>query len=38
MGAEGYYIGTVPAEEKDGKLRFKLGDVSRSMYYLIVKS
>jgi hypothetical protein len=38
MGAEGYYIGTVPVEEKDGKLRFKLGDVSRSMYYLIVKS
>ena len=38
ISAEGYYIGTVPTEENDGKLKFKLGEVSRSMYYLIVKS
>ena len=38
VSAEGYYIGTVPTEQKDGKLKFKLGDVSRSMYYLIVRS
>lgn len=38
ISAEGYYIGKIPAEEKDGKLRFKVGEVARSMYYLIVKS
>ena len=38
ISAEGYYIGTVPTEVKDGKLTFKTGKVSRSMYYLIVKS
>ena len=38
ISAEGYYIGTVPTEYKDGKLRFSIGDTSRSMYYLIVKS
>jgi len=38
ISAEGYYIGTVPVTEKDGKLCFKLGEISRSMYYLIVRS
>ena len=38
ISAEGYYIGTVPTEETDGKLKFRVGEVSRSMYYLIVKS
>ncbi len=38
ISAEGYYIGTVPTEYKDGKLTFRVGEVSRSMYYLIVKS
>ena len=38
VSAEGYYIGTVPSEINDGKLKFKTGAVSRSMYYLIVRS
>jgi len=38
ISAEGYYIGKIPAVEADGKLRFKVGEVARSMYYLIVKS
>lgn len=38
ISAEGYYIGTVPSEINDGKLKFKTGAVSRSMYYLIVRS
>ena len=38
ISAEGYYIGKIPAEEKDGKLKFKVGEVARSMYYLIVRS
>ena len=38
ISAEGYYIGTVPTEEIDGKLKFRVGEISRSMYYLIVKS
>ncbi len=38
VSAEGYYIGTVPTEYKDGKFKFRVGEVSRSMYYLIVKS
>lgn len=38
ISAEGYYIGTVPAVEENGSLKFKVGKVSRSMYYLIVKS
>ena len=38
ISAEGYYIGTVPAVEENGSLNFKVGKVSRSMYYLIVKS
>ena len=38
VSAEGFYIGKVPATYEDGKLKFTLGDVSRSIYYLIVKS
>ena len=38
VSAEGFYIGTVPTEETDGKLRFRVGEISPSMYYLIVKS
>ena len=38
ISAEGYYIGTVPTEEIGGKLKFRVGEISRSMYYLIVKS
>ena len=37
ISAEGYYIGTVPTTYQDGKLTFKIGEISRSMYYLIVK-
>ena len=38
VSAEGYYIGNVPTEYENGKLKFRLGETSRSMYYLIVKS
>ena len=38
VSAEGYYIGKLPSEHTGGKLRFKLGKESRSMYYLIVRS
>jgi len=38
ISAEGYYIGIVPTEYKDGKLTFRVGETSRSMYYLIVRS
>ncbi|MBQ9121721.1 MAG: hypothetical protein IJY12_05125 [Clostridia bacterium] len=38
ISAEGYYIGTVPTEYKDGKMTIKIGEVSRSMYYLIVRN
>ena len=38
ISAEGYYIGTVPTVYEDGKLKFALGEVSRSIYYLIVRS
>lgn len=38
ISAEGYYIGTVPTEYKDGKLKIELGERSMSMYYLIVRS
>ena len=38
ISAEGYYIGTVPTEQSGNKLIFKVGEISRSMYYLIVKS
>ena len=37
ISAEGYYIGTVPTEYEKGKLKFKIGTQSQSMYYLIVK-
>ena len=37
ISAEGYYIGAIPAVESDGKLKFKLGNTARSMYYLLVK-
>ncbi len=37
ISPEGFYIGTVPATYKDGRLRFTVGNTSESMYYLIVK-
>ena len=37
ISPEGYYIGTVPTKYEDGKLTMRLGEVSHSMYYLIVK-
>ena len=37
VNAEGFYIGTVPTTYENGILKFKLGEVSQSMYYLIVK-
>lgn len=37
ISPEGYYIGTVPASYEEGKFTFRIGEVSRSMYYLIVK-
>ena len=38
VSAEGYYIGAVPVCEQDGLLTFTIGDATRSMYYLIVKT
>ena len=38
ISAEGYYIGTVPTSYKNGIMRIRLGEVSHSMYYLIMKS
>jgi len=38
VSAEGYYIGTVPAVWENGRLKIRLGEVSQSMYYLIVRS
>ncbi len=38
ISAEGYYIGTVPTTYENGKMKIRLGEVSQSMYYLIVKS
>jgi hypothetical protein len=35
VNAEGFYTGCVPSVYKDGVLRFKLGEVFPSMYYLI---
>ncbi len=35
VNAEGFFIGRIPSEYKDGKLMFKLGDMYPSMYYLI---
>ena len=37
ISPEGFYIGTVPSTYEDGKLTFKVGETSKSMYYLIVK-
>ena len=37
ISAEGYYIGTIPTTYENGKLTLQIGDISRSMYYLIVK-
>jgi len=37
ISPEGFYIGTVPTTHENGVLKFLTGDVSRSMYYLIVK-
>lgn len=38
VSAEGYYIGRVPVSFENGKMTFTLGETSRSMYYLIVRS
>ncbi len=38
ISAEGYYIGTVPTSYENGVMKIRLGEVSQSMYYLIVKS
>ncbi len=38
ISAEGFYIGTVPTSYENGTLKIRLGEVSRSMYYLISKS
>lgn len=37
VSPEGFYIGTVPATNENGKLKFTVGNTSQSMYYLIVK-
>ena len=37
VSAEGFYIGTVPTEYTEDGVKFKVGDVSQSIYYLIVK-
>ncbi len=37
ISPEGFYIGTVDTTYENGVLKFRLGDVSNSMYYLIVK-
>ena len=37
ISPEGFYVGTVPSRYENGKFCFKLGEVSQSMYYLIVK-
>ena len=35
VSPEGIYIGRVPTDYVDGKLKFKTGDTAQSMYYLI---
>ncbi len=35
ISAEGFYVGLLPATYEDGKLKFKLGDIYPTMYYLI---
>ncbi len=37
ISPEGFYIGTVAATYENGALKFRLGDISNSMYYLICK-
>lgn len=37
ISAEGLYIGTLPSSYENGWFKFKTGDVSQSIYYLIVK-
>lgn len=37
ISPEGFYVGTVPATYENGTLTFRVGEQSRSMYYLIVK-
>ena len=37
ISPEGFYVGTVPSRYENGKFCFKVGEVSQSMYYLIVK-
>lgn len=37
ISPEGFYIGTVDTTYENGVFKFHLGDVSNSMYYLIVK-
>ena len=37
ISPEGFYVGLVPSTYEDGKLKFKVGEVSQSLYYLIVK-
>lgn len=38
ISPEGYLVGIVPTTYEDGRLKFTLGETSRSMYYLIVRS
>lgn len=37
ISPEGFYVGTVPTTHENGKLKFRVGEQSESMYYLIVK-
>ena len=37
VSAEGFLIGNVPTEYTEKGVKFKVGDVSQSMYYLVVK-
>ena len=37
ISPEGFYVGTVPTTYQDGKLSFRVGEQSETMYYLIVK-
>ena len=35
VNSEGFYVGAIPSEYKDGVLSFTVGTNFRSMYYLI---
>ncbi len=35
VNAEGFYVGRLPAAYEDGVLRFRIGDLHKSIYYLI---